>query len=76
MFPPKYQKMVDVEAQIEETEPLNKILPATYPPTSSNTDVVRPNVKYTFEPRYPIKGKTEHILGVLGNTREVCFHII
>lgn len=74
MFPPKYQRITDIESQsqAEESQPLVKARDRELPSYPLNAGETRPNVKYTFEPRYPVPGKTEHVLGILGPTKEVC----
>lgn len=47
----------------------------TYPPGPAasvpNADGTH-NVTYTFEPKWPVEGKTRHAMGVLGKTKAVC----
>ena len=46
--------------------------PPTYPPAGPSTADGRHNVEYSYTPVYPRKGKAEHVVGVLGNTKQVC----
>jgi hypothetical protein len=45
--------------------------PPTYPPAGPSTADGRHNVEYSYFPVYPRKGNTEHVVGVLGNTKQV-----
>jgi hypothetical protein len=45
--------------------------PPTYPPAGPSTADGRHNVEYSYFPVYPRKGKTEHVVGILGNTKQV-----
>lgn len=80
---PSYRR----EIQDEESAPLyndsNKfalnddVEGAVYPPRSGQSSSgERSNVKYTFVPRWPIKGETQNALGVLGRTKEVSCSIV
>jgi hypothetical protein len=81
--PPQYERLSpsDLESQPlksgfhddEEHEDL-----PTYPPTGatgsgsgSGNGGDKPNVKYTFVPRYPVKGEVQHAIGVIGGSKEV-----
>lgn len=73
---PKYTRMPNHETG--ETDSLVKggknsfdeSVPA-YPPQAGPSASGGHNVTYTFFPRYPVKGKKRHVMGVLGRTKEV-----
>lgn len=74
---PKYTRMPDVETG--ETDSLVKggrnsfdeVVPSYPPREGSSSNVVGQNVTYTFCPMYPVKGKTRHVMGRIGTSREV-----
>jgi hypothetical protein len=44
----------------------------SYPPRAgASSATTYSNVTYTFAPRYPVKGNTQNVLGVLGRDRDV-----
>jgi hypothetical protein len=53
----------------EEGRASTETAPPIYPPTGRVEG--RHNVEYSYAPCYPRTGKTEHAVGVLGNTKQV-----
>jgi hypothetical protein len=48
----------------------------SYPPRAgASSTTTYNNVTYTFAPRYPVKGTTQNVLGILGRDREVSHHV-
>jgi hypothetical protein len=45
---------------------------AAYPPRAESTTNGLSNITYSFIPQYPVKGKRQNVLGVLGRNTEVC----
>jgi len=74
--PPQYERLTPSELESQplksgfQEEEQEDNLP-TYPPSSSGDQSGKAHVKYTFVPRYPVKGSVQHALGVLGNSKEV-----
>ncbi len=83
--PPQYQKIGE---ESTENQPLfsptdeERFLypPPGNPVASSSTPITNPQdlkrVLYKFRPRYPVPGKDEDVIGVLGRTQEVCHHMM
>ena len=72
---PLYQRVATADADDHDSYDSHKSLvndePApSYPPMASSSET-HSNVTYTFVPRWPIKGKPQDALGVLGGTKAV-----
>ena len=77
--PPQYSR----ELEDEESAPLWKgdvrssleLEATSYPPRLGQSSIgdgeERVSVNYTFEPRWPLKGKEQSAIGVLGRTKAV-----
>lgn len=80
MLPRYTKKYDDKEALLPKTcdqqsRVSSETAPPTYPPAGPSTADGRYNVEYSYFPVYPRKGKAEHVVGVLGNTKRVCTYV-
>jgi hypothetical protein len=72
---PRYTKQYDDQDPLlptaEQGRESTETAPPTYPPASPSGAEGRHNVEYSYTPVYPRKGNAEHVVGVLGNTKQV-----
>lgn len=82
--PPKYSSRPGDEESLplknstfadeDEVDAIDRVPTPSYPPrhnAAGPSGSVQHNVRYTFNPRWPVKGKAEDALGVLGHDKDV-----
>jgi len=78
---PRYRKLYNDQdpllstheerASVDEGRISTETAPPLYPPGSSAVPEGRHNVEYSYGPKYPRVGEIEHVVGVLGTTKQV-----
>lgn len=77
-LPPRYtskpgdEESLPLKHDTFDEDELDRVPTPTYPPRHSGpSGGGQVNVRYTFNPRWPVPGKSEDALGLLGANKEV-----